>query len=67
LTTTAAIGRVDVHDPPVAVPFVIVTTPSLPAGFSNTYRPPWNSNFATSSVPVGHATGEVATVVCTRP
>jgi hypothetical protein len=33
---TAVIGRVAVHAPPLSEPFEIVTTPELPAGFSNT-------------------------------
>lgn len=36
LTTTTEIATVDVQSPPVAVPLVIVTMLSFPAGFSNT-------------------------------
>jgi hypothetical protein len=66
-TTTAEIGTVEDHDPPVAVAFVIVTTDSLPGGVSKTYRPPWYSNFATSTEPAGHSMGTVALVVRSSP
>lgn len=66
-TITTEIGCVEVQEPLVALVPEMVTTDSLPAGFSKMLDPPVNSNFAISSVPSGHSKVGVPAVVCTRP
>ncbi len=67
LTMMAAIGVVECIVPPVSVPLLMVTTASLPDGFSKTYVPPATLNLATRSSPFGHDRLGFEDVVCTRP